>query len=440
MGDRYLDSGNGSPSTPFESEATAATTLADIIADPLLAGEKIFVANDHSENPGGNITYTFPGTFALPNHVISATLSGPTYTKATAVQVNNITSTHDITLNGVVNFYGVSLSCGDDLIMNGTGDLILFDDCVLELTGTTSIIDIGSSAGQCIVNLKNTDVNFSGGGGGTGFKPEATSIFDWRGGTLSWTGTQPTALMNVADRTVFWSFSGVDLSVITSALVDVSDAADLLVEFHHCLLNSGVIMTTGTIASIGTKVLMSGCDDATGNDLYRLEYVNYYGSVVHDDAIFVTTGGASDGTTPISWKMESNGNAAKFFEPLISPPITKRRKVLGSESPTETTLTIKCLTLNGVLPDNDQMWMEVEFLPASQDTQSNISNDGLADPLEAAAPQTLNNVAWDGSESPSDTFELSVTVPINRIGPFICRVFLAEPNFTAYIDPLVTVT
>ncbi len=438
MGNRFLDSGNGAPSTPFETEADAATTLQAIITDgtnPLLAGEDIFVAADHSEDPGANITYTFPGTESAPNRVISATLSGPTYNKADNIQIDNSGGLRDINIDNYVKFYGISFKVGDDLRVNFPSQSVLFDDSILELSSSNGSFSIGDPVGQNIIELKNTDLNFSGGGALAGIKISSTGIFKWDGGTISWTGTQPTALFDEATRTQFISVAGVDLSAITTALVDVSDTVDRIAEFHHCKLAAGVALTTGTINSVGTKILMSGCDDTTGNDLYRFEYVDYYGSIVHDDAIFVTTGGTSDGTTPISWKMVTTANAKEFSEPLISPPIVVWVDATGS-----TTFTVQCLWDSVTNIQNDEIWLEVEFLEASADTDSAFANDGLADILATPADQTTNATAWTESLTNDNEFAIAVTATVNRVGPAICRVHMGKPSTTVYVDPKVTVT
>ena len=439
MGNRFLDSGSVGAATPFESEATAATTLQAIITDgtnPLLAGEDIYIAADHSEDPGANITYTFPGTAAAPNRVISATLSGPTYNKADNVQVDNSTGNFDILIQGHVKLYGVSLKVGDDFSCKGNDQSILLDDCVIELTRTNSgVFFSGDANGQNILELKNTDVNFSGGGTGSVFSVADSGIFLWNGGLLSIGGTPGTQLFNGADETLHISVAGVDLSAETNNLIDVSDLADIIAEFHHCKLASSVSLTNGTINSVGTKILMSGCDDTTGNDLHRFEYIDYYGSIVHDDAIFVTTGGASEGTTPISWKMVTTANAKEFSEPLISPPIVVWVDGTGSK-----TFTVQCLWDSVTDIQNDEIWLEIEFLEASADTDSAFANDGLADILASPADQTTNATAWTETLTNDNEFAIAVTATVNRVGPAICRVHLAKPSTTVYVDPKGTVT
>ena len=181
---------------------------------------------------------------------------------------------------------------------------------------------------------------------------------------------------------------------------------------------------------------MSGCDDTTGNDLYRLEYVDYYGSIVHDDAIYRTAGAKDPDGNNISWKMVTTANAKEFSEPLISTPIVKQIKTTGSK-----TFTVHVNWDSAIDLDNDEIWLEVEYLEASADVDSAFANDGLADILATPAAQATSTEAWTGTSgfTNENKQKLDVTVTVNRVGPVICRVHLAKPSVTVYVDPKVEV-
>ncbi len=428
------------------SWGNAANTLQALLTGAvhtLIAGEIIYVAADHNEDPGGNITYTFPGTAAAPNLVISALGgSGPvTYLAATSViQIDNSGGSRDIIIDGHVKFYGMSLKAGDNFEINFPQS-VLFDDCILELNSVQAAIVTGDNAGQNIVELKNTVVNFSGGGASAGFRVISIGLFKWNGGTLLWTGTQPDALFNLADRTQFISVVGVDMGSITSAFVDVSDASDILAEFHHCKIGIGAVLASGAISSAGTTVLMSGCDDTSGNKIFRTEYETFYGTVEEETTFVVSSGGAVVDGTKVAWKMENNTNTELFFEPLVSPPFSGRIRSTGSKK-----FTVQCQWASGT-PDTDQVWLEIEFLGTASgaDTQSTFSDNGPVDPLDVGtAITTGTGVAWDGSLGSGDAFSLEITETVNRKGPFLARVYFAQPLTGSpdilYVDRKVTVT
>ena len=440
MGNRFLDSGNGAPSTPFETEADAATTLQAILTDgtnPLLAGEDIFIAADHSEDPGANIQYNWPGTPADPNRIISATLSGPTYNKADNIQIDNDGGTRDINHLNSVRLYGVSLRVGDDLTHTDATQDVLYDDCILEFSGGTSgkVTGGSSSSGRNRLRLKNTDVNFAGGGAAGGIDI-AVGEFEWEGGLLSLGGTQPFALFNNHQRLAVSRVHGVDLSALTTALVDVGASGLILAEFHHCKLNSGVALVAGTISTPGTRVLMYGCDDTTGNNLERTEYVDYYGGWEEDHATYRDAGAAVDGNN-ISVKMITTANAKEFSEALVGPPIDFRVGSTGSK-----TFTVNCLWDSATDIQNDEIRLRLEFLPTAADTQSDVDDDGPVDVLASPADQTTNAETWTISPSMTNAneFELSVTKTINRVGLLRGWVELMKPSTTIFFDPKGEVT
>ena len=92
-----------------------------------------------------------------------------------------------------------------------------------------------------------------GGGGGGGrvtagwppgmFPPRTPGALSSDGGTVSWTGDQPTALFDALSRDIQIQCSGLNLSAITSALIDVSSGQDH-VEFSRCLINSSAALTS----------------------------------------------------------------------------------------------------------------------------------------------------------------------------------------------------
>ncbi len=424
----YCNDG-GSNTSPYDTLVKAATTFL-VAVDFASAGDDIYIGMDHAETPGA-VVYTFPGTAAAPNRVISINTGTENYDKADNIQV---AATDNVTIRGFVKFYGFSISTTDGMFSTITNNSILFDDSIIEFTGASKEWRVGNSDGRHSLTLNNTSLNWSGGGANSGFQSWQSTHFKWHGGVLSWSGTQPTILFNSIAKSVHVDIAGVDLSAVTNPLIDLSDLVDMKASFHHCLKSTGAV-TTGTINSVDTEVLSVGFDDTTGNNLYDFEYVNYYGSIVHDDAIFVTTGGASDGTTPISWKMVTTANAKEFSEPLISPPIVVWVDGTGSK-----TFTVQCLWDSVTDIQNDEIWLEVEFLEASADTDSAFANDGLADILASPADQTTNSTAWTETLTNDNEFAIAVTATVNRVGPALCRVHLAKPSTTVYVDPKVTRT
>ncbi len=436
----YCDSVNGSDTSPYETLAKAAVLFLTAV-DELSAGEDLLITSDHSEAPGSSQTYAFPGTASQPNRVISIDPADETYEKATGIQINLATSgTFDMTITGFVKFYGISIEIGDDIATIASLMHVLWDDCLIEFSRAGGVLwSIGSSSGQHGMKFKNTEINFSGGGANNAIALVGTEV-EFHGGKIAWTGTQPTVLFTGSFRLATLRMAGTDLSDITNPLIDLSDASELKVELHNCLIAGSI--TTGTILNAGTQVLASGCDTTGGNKLYRLDYVDYYGSTVHDDAIFVTTDGAKDPDgNKISWKIDTTANAKEFSEPHISPPIPIWVNSTGSK-----TFTIKGIWDSPVDIQTDEAWIEIEFLEASADTDSAFENDGDANIKISidgnSVDQDNNTETWTGTSgfTNENKIDLGKTVTVNRVGPALCRIHVAKPSITFYADPKVIVT
>jgi len=424
---------DGSNTSPYETWAKAATAMATAVT-AAGSGDDIIIGSDHTETIN-SVLYTFATAGETRNRVISSTVgagSAIVYNKADNAQVitNNV---QNLGIAGHVDFYGIQFQSGNDFQMITTPSYITFDDSIIDVNGFNDDLALGqTSGGQVSIHLRNTDVRFSAATGDNSRRiSNHGATFVWEGGAISWTNTQPVKLFDSMDRSLQIHLAGVDLSAITTVLFDIADVADINTEFHQCLLNSGVALTTGTIGSQGTRLLFSGCDDTTGNDLYRLDLIDFWGSTVHDDVIFRDSG-ASDGTTNISWKMISTANAAEFNAPTKSPPIYAWVDATGS-----TTFTVHLNWDNATDLDNDEVWLEIEFLEASADTDSAFADDRMADVTATPAAQATSTEAWTGTSgfTNENKQQLDVVVTVNRVGPVIARVCLAKPSTTIYADP-----
>lgn len=178
---------------------------------------------------------------------------------------------------------------------------------------------------------------------------------------------------------------------------------------------------------------MHNCDATDTN--YRLWEETYAGSTKQETTV-VRTGGASDGTTPLSWRLASNTLAE--YPTLVheSPEIVRWNETIGSAI----TATIEILTDNVTLTDAE-CWLEVQYLGTSGFPLSLFISDAKADILATAANQTTSTEAWTttGIGTPVKQ-KLSVTFTPQEKGFIHAVVKLAKPSTTVYVDPELTVT
>ena len=405
---------DGSNTSPYDTMAKAATSFATAVSQAA-AGDDIYVGHDHTETLSANTVYTFSGTAASPVRVFSVNTSTEAYQRATSVQINAGNSTYDLTLSGDYAIYGMFFECGDDFNMVDGQERMYLEDCEIEMVRVSSAnLFLGVNTGS-VVHLKGCTINFTSGS-------TSSNIIPWNGGitledcTVEWTGTQPDELFTASDRFVNLHIKGGDYSSISSTLFNLSGDPNFTILMERALLNSSVTLFNSTRPDYpGAWALVKECDDTTGNDVYRMELFEYYGDITSDDATY-RSGGASDGTTNISWKMVSTGSATdgNVNEYLKSPPI-----VLWNTATSSSTFTINCLWDSATNIQNDEIWMELEYFGSSANTQSSFSSDGLANPLATAADQTTNSETWTISPSMTNAneFQLNVTVTPGRVGP-----------------------
>jgi hypothetical protein len=164
---------------------------------------------------------------------------------------------------------------------------------------------------------------------------------------------------------------------------------------------------------------------------YNNAKYNYRGTLTTETTI-VRTGGASDGVTPISWKVVTTANA-KFEQPFECPPIAIWNDTTGSP----VTATIEGIWGGGAVPTDADIWVEVEYLGSSATPVSSFVSDAKATVLTTAASQAASSETWGGSTT---DFHLHVTFTPQMKGFVYARVKVGAASSTIYIDPKITLT
>jgi hypothetical protein len=153
-----------------------------------------------------------------------------------------------------------------------------------------------------------------------------------------------------------------------------------------------------------------------------------------EETTVVRTGGASAGSgeTPISWKIDTTANCS-YSMPFECPPIAIWNDTTGSPK----TATVEGIWGGGAVPNDDDIWLEVEYLGDASSPQGSFANDGKADLLATAAGQTSSSATWGGSTT---KFKLAVTFTAAQKGWIYARVKCAKASSVFYLDPLVVLS
>jgi hypothetical protein len=197
-----------------------------------------------------------------------------------------------------------------------------------------------------------------------------------------------------------------------------------------CKLNAALankVDVTGTTLGCG-QFLFVRCS-TTGN--YAIHAEDSTGRVTEETTI-VRTGGATDGTTPIAWKIETSARSS-YITPLESPPPAIWNDTTGSP----VTATVEGIWGGGSVPNDDQIWLDVEYLGDATSPLASFANDSKADILASASGQTSSSETWGGSTT---KFKLEVTFTPQKKGWTYSRVKVAPASSISYIDPQVTLS
>lgn len=433
MADRYVYHG-GSNTSPYDTWAKAATTLATAVAAGA-AGDDYWVASDHSESTASALTLSITSSSASPCRIISVSRAGSTPPVAADILAGGAVATtgaSSITIGGFFYCYGLTFSAGSStntasLNLNNTNfGHSIFDTCSLILGNSSASSVIQNTAGGCRTDLTNSTMTFGATGQGVTL-----------GGALYWTnkpgsaavlGTIPTALIKAASGGPFpVRFSGLDLSAAGSGktLVDVGRYATQLI---NCKLGASVTVAATPTTHSAPPVDLIGC--SSSSNVRRDERYRYQGTLTTETTI-KRTAGASDGTTPFSHKIVTTANAKRIF-PFESFEGAIWNDTTGSSK----TLTVHTVTDNVTLTDAE-IWLEVEYLGDASYPVTSLVTDANATILTTAANQASDSSeAWTttGLTTPVKQ-KLEVTFTPQMKGLIRFRVKVAKASTTVYICP-----
>lgn len=434
MATRYGRSSDGSDADGGSTWALAKATLvgASGLASIDTAGDDIYLASTHAENVSASVNANFAGTPASPSKIISVSDAAEPPTTQTAGAVVEVSGANDLLMSGSFYTWGITYKSNRYIGHGNTAEAVQhFDNCTFELGSSGQYISNGWGGTRSKVKWSNCNVKF--GATSQFILTEGAGPFVWEGGALTGS-TFPSALIKTYLQTRA-IISGVDLSAgpSTMNLVGVYSSNAHHIVFRNCKLPASWTgsLWTGTIAP-SSRIEMHNCD--SGDTNYRLWVEDYAGSIKHETAI-VRTGGASDGTTQVSWKMAASANAEYPTVRLESP----ERVIWNETTGSSVTATIEIVTDNVTLTDAE-CWLEVMYLGTSGFPLGSWINDAKADVLATAANQATSTETWTttGLTTPVKQ-KLSVTFTPQEKGAIHWRVVLCKASTTVYVDPKLTV-
>jgi hypothetical protein len=94
-------------------------------------------------------------------------------------------------------------------------------------------------------------------------------------------------------------------------------------------------------------------------------------------------------STSLAWKVVTSAFCS-YSMPFECPQIAHRQDQTNASR----TATVECAWTGGMLPNDDEIWLEIEYLGDASSPQGSLVDDGKANLLASAAAQTTSSATW----------------------------------------------
>lgn len=398
------------------------------------AGDIFYVADDHAETAAAAVSFAL-GTAVSPIQVLCVNRAGsvpPVSADLRTTATVTVTGTFVLTVAGSGYWYGITFAGGTgattaNLVIGSASSANVFVNCKFRALTTSTSSRITTNG---MVSWNNVTVEF----GAISQSVAPTGFFNWRNTPSAIAGASiPSQLMNpAAGGATAVQMEGLDLSaLITSkSILNGLGGVGTTIVVKDCKLGSGAGMVGGGAIAGPANLQLDVINCDSGDTNIRNERYRYEG-VETTETTIVRTGGASDGTTTVSRKIVTTANV-KWLRPYDAMPLAIWNEVTGSSI----TLTVECIS-SAVL-NNDDIWMDIEYLGTSGFPLGVFATSGKADALTAGAANTTSTETWGGALT--GKFKLVKAITPQEKGWIYVYPKVAKLSTTVYIDPEITVT
>jgi hypothetical protein len=372
------------------------------------AGAITFLADNHAETIASTSSINGPGTAAAPCLIYCVD-----HTASVPPGSGNLTTTGSISVTGnnQLNIYGYDNWNGVILQSAATSNAALsfefigagrnrLDNCALKLTASSGSAKIyfGGATLPMDVTLNNTPMTF--GAAGQGITINNCRVW-WRNTASALAGTSPTSLILAPNNATAALFvcEGVDFSSFSNTIVSAALGQPVNIIFINCSVGSGAVIS-GAPSAGGYRVdwIIS---DSTSTTYQQQRY--WYEGTLIPETVIIRTGGASDGVTGISWNITTTANSSWLF-PFELFPITEWNDVTG----TSVTVTLYGIINAGALPNNDDIWPDIEMLGNTSYPLASLATGSKANNLATGVAWTADSTSQWGATTRQNSHAYSV--------------------------------
>lgn len=448
MADYFVASG-GSNTSPYDTWAKAATSLATAIAAATVDGDRVIIQYDGVPSTDSAAAADTTYTAAAAISIISASNNGGSSWTPTVMTniIGHSSASRQMSFNSASNkplfIYGIQIDSGSTTAKQcgfgvaGDNQIINTDSCIVGVSNSSaSTLALGGSGTN--LNSVQRHVNLTFKPKNVGSKVRLNSICELINFSVNTTSATPTGGLFIINASgpsgAYTTISGSDLSSLGSnALIGDCSVVALRVNFDNCKLGSGFTVFASQTSSAGPQALFSNC--ATGDTHFEFAYHDSLGSLTAVTSPYFTTGAKYDGTNAVCWKIVTT-SLASYASPFITPWIEKYHSGTSAITPYLEILRNDSTTAF----NNDEVWGEFSAQATSGSVLPVFKNDRRALEASAAAQASGAGLAsWtgEGGSAWSGKIDSGSSVTPAEIGMLRARVCVGLASATVYIDPYI---
>jgi len=402
------------------------------------AGDTFFVSDAHSEmyslGGGGTYNWTFNTSPSLWTNCIcvknapSATppVGADVSTGATITGPNVVfTITCDNTNHGFVAINGLNFYAYTGMNQNANAGVMRLDNCIIGKPPGTGAQGFGiNGAGRYFWNAVSCAPTNSG----DFINIIGNSYLLWQNSIgLAPGAATGLSLRAAANNCGIAILRGIDFTGFATAnFLAIPANQPGVVQLVDCKLPAGF-----TIPNPSPGIFLDVVRSDSANTIYQQQRYLSTGSLTAETTV-IRTGGASDGTTPLSWKIVTTATIS-WINPFETFPLTIWNPTTGVVN---VTIHATSNLAAGAFPKTDDIWLEAEYLGTIGFPLGVLVTGTKANVLATGTPYSTDGASWGGSPA-GGTFAMTLALNVSAVGYINLFVKCAKPSTTFWVDPLV---
>lgn len=414
------------------------------------AGNTIYVGDNHAESQTTAMTMQPTLSQTTMGRVICHNHSGsypPASTDLATTATISTTAAVAINFNftgGGFYIYGLTFITGVGQSGNANVSFVFntafcyCDNCAFKLatTGVLSVVTFGTGTG--VVFWSNCQASFAA---AAQFVDIGSVSFTWQntGQVLASGSTVPTNLLgqNAGARNGNVMLEALDLSQVTSVFSAggaTTSEGNWIVK--DCKLNASA--TFSNPSNTGQIIQYIRADG--GATAYKSARYAYEGTETTETSI-TRVGGAVDPTGQAQTRKIVITANSQWLRPFLAEPYSIWNATTGAN----VTVTVYGTINAGAVPNNDDIWIEIEYLGSLATPIGTIVSTTKASLLAANAAVASDSSTWNGGGSGAGWSPFKLTTTLSSPQPAMAgyidvRIRAAKASTTFYIDPKIELT